>query len=214
MSHSVSVAKEIIVAPKATGREALGVVAALCVILLAAGLRVAQIAPKHAGGGIQGYQMQDIKLKNQAPVLYRSLLGTADTITQLREESGNWPDIAALQQESLPPFAAKFLPPGLSSFVWELHQGASWADYYGINKNAATAEKAGADPLENSFILRIIDLQAEKYPYPVAQQVKGQENRFSVQIWINPKPVDYPEGMPADKGWKWVISGSNPETVQ
>jgi len=214
MSQSVPVAKEIIVAPKATSREALGVVAAICVILLVVGLRVAQIAPKHAGGGIQNYQLQDIKLKNQAPVLYRSLLGAADTITQLSEESGSWPDVAALEQESLPPFAAKFLPPGLSGFAWELRKGASWADYYGINKNAAAAEKAGADPLENSFILRIIDLQAGKYPYPLAQQMKGQGRRFAAQIWINQKTADYPDGPPADKGWKWVISSSNPETVQ
>ncbi|WP_417910692.1 DUF6162 family protein [Candidatus Electronema sp. PJ] len=204
------VVKEIVVVPKAAGREALGLLAAICCILFLVGLRVVQVRPENAEEGSKVYQMQDIKLKNQAPVLYRSLLGAADTITQLREENGNWPDIAALQQEDLPPFAAKFLPAGLNGFGWEFHQGATWADYYGTNRNVLAAEKAGADPLENSFILRIIDLQAGKYPHPVAQQAKGQENRFSVQIWLNPKTADYPEGQPADKGWKWVVSGHTP----
>jgi hypothetical protein len=211
---SNSTGKEVIVAPKAAGREALGLAAAICVILLLAGLRVAQVAPKKAEEGFQTYQMQDIKLKNQAPVLYRSLLGAADTITGLREENGAWPEIATLQQENLPPFAAKFLPTGLGGFTWELRQGASWADYYGTNKNTAAEEKKGADPLETSFILRVIDLQAGKYPYPLAKQEQGQENRFATQIWINPKLADYPDGPPAERGWKWVISGNLAVTEQ
>jgi hypothetical protein len=214
MSNSVAAAKEIVVPPLAAGREALGLIVAICCILIIAGLRVAQVAPETVGDGIQIYQMRDIKLRNQAPVLYRSLLGAADTVTQLREESGAWPDVATLQQEDLPPFAAKFLPAGLSGFTWELRQGASWADYYGINKNTAAEEKSGADPLENSFILRIIDLQGGNYPYLLAKQEQGQLNRFSAQIWINPKTAEYPDGPLADKGWKWVVSGNTPITEE
>jgi len=208
MSHP-SAAKVIIVAPLAARREALGLAAAICVILLLAGLRFAQVAPEQAGAKLQTCQMQDIKLKNQAPVLYRSLLGAADTITWLRESNGSWPDVAALQMENLPPFAAKFLPAGLGGFSWELRQGAGWADYYGINKNTAAEAKAGADPLENSFILRIIDLQSgQPYPYPAAKQEPGKAERFASQIWINPKTADYPDGPPEERGWKWVVSGS------
>ena len=176
MSNTIPAAKEVIVAPKAAGREALGLIAAICVILVLAGLRFAQVAPKRTENSIQAFQMQDIKLKNQAPVLYRSLLGSMDTIVQMREESGSWPDVSTLQQDNLPPFAAKFLPAGLGGFTWELRHGASWADYYGTNKNAAAEEKKGVDPLENSFILRIIDLKGGKYPYPLAKQEQGPRN--------------------------------------
>jgi hypothetical protein len=201
MSNS-SVVKEIIVAPKAAGREALGLAAALCVILLLAGLRVAQVAPERGGNSLLAHQMQDIRLKNQAPVLYRSLLGAAETITWLREESGGWPDVAALEQENLPPFAAKFLPAGLGGFKWELRQGAGLADYYGVNANVAAEEKAGADPLENSFILRIIDRQSQQ------ADAAAKQERFTAQVWINQKIADYPDGPPEERGWKWVVSGS------
>lgn len=205
MTHSASGIKEVIVAPLAAGRETLGLLAALLLIIVCAGLRVAQVAPDNAAASLEAYQLRDIKLKNQAPALYRSLLGAADSIILLREADGTWPDAAALKQESLPPFAEAFLPAGARGFSWELRQGAAWADYYGINKDTAAAEKAGADPLENSFILRIIDLQAEgKYPYSVA---KDQEGRFAAQVWMNPKTVDYPDGPLEERGWKWVVSG-------
>ncbi len=200
MSNS-SAAKEIIVAPKAAGREALGLAIAVCVILLLAGLRVAHVAPKNGSGSLLTHQLQDIRLRNQAPVLYRSLLGAADTITWLKETNGSWPDITALEQENLPPFAAKFLPAGLSGFRWELRQGQGWADYYGINSGAAAEEKAGADPLENSFILRIIDRQNQQ------ADAAAKQERFAAQVWINLKTADYPDGPPEERGWKWVVSG-------
>uniref|UniRef100_UPI004055B091 DUF6162 family protein n=1 Tax=Candidatus Electronema sp. TaxID=2698783 RepID=UPI004055B091 len=210
MSNASAAVKEVLVAPLAARREALGLAAAICVILLLAGLRVAQVAPQQAGAELQAWQMQDIKLKNQAPVLYRSLLGAADTITWLKETNGSWPDVAVLQAENLPPFAAKFLPAGLGGFSWQLRQGAGWADYYGINAKAAAEEKSGADPLENSFILRIIDLQSgQPYPYQMAQQEPGKAERFAAQIWINLKTADYPDGPPEERGWKWVVSGLN-----
>lgn len=209
MTHRASDIKEVAVAPLAAGREALGLLAAIALILVLVGLRVAQVAPAQAGADLETYQLRDIRLKNQAPALYRSLLGAADTIIMLRETDGAWPEAATLHQESLPPFAEAFLPAGARGFSWQLHQGAAWADYYGINSTAAAAEKTGADPLENSFILRIIDLhQAGKYPYPVMRQEKGQESRFAVQIWMNPKTADYPEGPLAERGWKWIVSGN------
>ena len=119
---------------------------------------------------------------------------------------GNWPEITELQTESLPPFVGDFLPAGLRGFSWEMHQGDTWVDYYGSNKRAAQDEKNGADPLENSFILRIIDLRAGKYPYPYIQD--SQENRFSAQIWINNQIVDYSDGALAERGWKWVVNGN------
>jgi hypothetical protein len=210
MNKSSSPVKELVVPPLAAGRETLGLLVALCVILLLAGLRVIAVAPKQSNHELQAYQLLDIKLKNQAPVLYRALLSAVDSITWLRESEGQWPNVATLQQESLPPFADRFLPTGLRGFFrWEEEQGATWVDYYGSSKNAvAAAEKAGADPLESSFILRIIDRQAGSYPYPVAPQEKGQENRFSAQIWINTNNAAYSQGPLDQRGWKWILSSS------
>ncbi len=199
--------KEVIVAPLAAGREVLGLAVVLCCIFLLAGLRYVQVAPKEDITAKLSYQIQDIRLKNQAPVLYRSLLGAVDSITWTYEAAGNWPEISELQTESLPPFVGDFLPAGLRGFSWEMHQGKTWVDYYGANKEVAQEEKQGADPLENSFILRIIDLQAGQYPYPYVQG--AQEDRFTAQIWINPQIVDYSEGPLVERGWKWVISGNS-----
>ena len=198
--------KEVIVAPLAAKREVFGLAIVLCCLLLFAGLRYVQVAPKEALSARQSYQIQDIRLKNQAPVLYRSLLGAVDSITWTYEALGTWPEVSELQTESLPPFVGDFLPAGLRGFSWEMHQGKTWVDYYGANKAAAQDEQKGADPLENSFILRIIDLQAGQYPYPYVQN--AQEDRFSAQIWINPQIVDYSEGSLAERGWKWVVSGN------
>ncbi|MCI5143422.1 MAG: hypothetical protein D3909_17210 [Candidatus Electrothrix sp. ATG1] len=198
--------KEVIVAPLAAGRELLGLTVVLCVICLCAGLRYVQVAPQEDVAVKKNYQIQDIRLKNQAPVLYRSLLGAVDSITWTYEAAGTWPDISELQTESLPPFVGDFLPAGLRSFSWEMHQGRTWVDYYGANTAVTQEEKTGADPLENSFILRIIDLQAGQYPYPYV--LDSQENRFAAQIWINPHIVAYPTGSLAKGGWKWVVSGN------
>ncbi|MCI5163673.1 MAG: hypothetical protein D3917_16985 [Candidatus Electrothrix sp. AX5] len=198
--------KEVIVAPLAAGREVLGLAVVLCCLFLLVGLRHVQVAPQEDLTAKKSYQIKDIRLKNQAPLLYRSLVGAVDSITWTYEAAGNWPDISELEIESLPPFVGDFLPTGLRGFSWEMHQGETWVDYYGFNKEAAQEEKQGADPLENSFILRIIDLQAGQYPYPYVQG--AQEDRFTAQIWINPHIVDYSEGPLAERGWKWVVSGN------
>lgn len=198
--------REVIVAPLAAGREALGLAAAICLIMLFAGLRFAQVTPEPTDSEKKAYQIQDLRLRNQAPQLYRSLLAAVDDITWNYEADGAWPDVPSLQQEILPPFVGNFLPIGLRNFAWKMHRGTTWVDYYGVNKDAAQADKEGADPLENSFILRIIDLQAGKYPYPHIRQ-ENQENRFSAQIWINQQTVDYPADSLAERGWKWIISG-------
>ncbi|MCW5212088.1 hypothetical protein VU04_04170 [Desulfobulbus sp. TB] len=199
--------KEVIVAPLAAGREVVGLTIVFCCIFLFVGLRYMQVAPKEDATAKVSYQIKDIRLKNQAPVLYRSLLGAVDSITWSYEAAGKWPEINDLQSESLPPFVGDFLPAGLRNFSWERRQGATWIDYYGANKQVTQEEKKGADPLENSFILRIIDLEAGLYPFPYMQNTE-ENDRFSAQIWINPQVVEYPQGSLVEQGWKWVVSGN------
>lgn len=207
MSTVTQECKEVIVAPLAAGREVVGLTIVFCCIFLFVGLRYMQVAPKEDATAKVSYQIKDIRLKNQAPVLYRSLLGAVDSITWIYEAAGKWPEIVDLQTESLPPFVGDFLPAGLRNFSWEMHQGATWVDYYGVNKQVAQEEKKGADPLENSFILRIIDLEAGLYASPYIQDMQDNE-RFTAQIWINPQVVDYAQGSLVERGWKWVVSGN------
>jgi hypothetical protein len=127
-------------------------------------------------------------------------------ILDLREENGGWPEIDLLKSEALPPFASNFLPIGLRGFVWHRHTGEGWVDYYGINGDVSSADKKGADPLENSFILRIIDLQSENHPHPHFGQDKDPERRFSFQIWMNPQVAEYPGQALVERGWKWILS--------
>jgi hypothetical protein len=199
--------KEVIVAPLAARREVVGLSLVICCIFLLAGLRHMHVVPKEEVLAKKSYQIKDIRLENQAPVLYRSLLGAVDSITWTYEAAGTWPEVTELQTESLPPFVGDFLPAGLRGFSWEMHQGETWVDYYGTNTQVVEEEKRGADPLENSFVLRIIDLQAGQYPYPYVQST--QEDRFTAQIWINSRIVGYSEGFLAERGWKWVVSGNS-----
>ncbi|MCI5223461.1 MAG: hypothetical protein D3924_12515, partial [Candidatus Electrothrix sp. AR4] len=87
--------REVVVAPLAAGREILGLSAAICLIILFASLRLAQVAPKNTESKKRAYQIQDIRLKNQAPVLYRSLLSAVESITWIYEAEGGWPDVSS-----------------------------------------------------------------------------------------------------------------------
>lgn len=198
--------REVLVIPLAARREAMALVVIISLIILLMGLRFSQVGTADSGESLKSYQLSDLQLKNQAPTLYRSLLGVVGDIIDLREENGSWPDVALLKSEALPPFASNFLPMGLRGFVWQRHAGEGWVDYFGVNSDAVTAEKQGADPLENSFILRIIDLESEDHPHPHLGQHDNPAMRFSSQVWMNPKVTDYPTERLIERGWKWIVS--------
>ena len=111
MSNTVTQeCKEVIVAPLAARREVVGLTLVICCIFLLIGLRHVQVAPKEDIVAKKSYQIKDIRLQNQAPVLYRSLLGAVDSITWTYEAAGSWPEIVELQTESLPPFCRRISP--------------------------------------------------------------------------------------------------------
>jgi len=206
--------REVVVVPLAARREALALVVLISLIVLLKGLRFSLLKTAEVGKSLQAYQMSDLHLKNQAPILYRSLLGSVEDILDFREENGRWPDINLLKNEELPPFANNFLPIALRGFVWQDHAHEGWVDYFGVNGDVADKEKQGKDPLENSFILRIIDLQNEGHPHPHFGQHNEQEKRFAYQVWLNPQIADYPASALIEKGWKWIVGvGSLSGTV-
>jgi hypothetical protein len=210
--------REVVVVPLAARREALALVLLISLIVLLMGLRFSLLKTVEVGNSLQAYQISDLHLQNQAPILYRSLLGSVEDILDFREENGRWPDIALLRNEELPPFASNFLPMGLRGFVWKDHASDGWVDYFGVNGDVAQESKQGKDPLENSFILRIIDLQSTDHPHPHFGQHNQQSKRFAYQVWLNPQITDYPAEAQIEKGWKWIVgagtlSGGDADTV-
>ena len=210
--------REVVVVPLAAKREALALVILISLIVLLMGARFSSLKTVKVGKSLQAYQLSDLHLKSQAPILYRSLLGSVVDILDFREENGRWPDITLLKNEELPPFASNFLPIGLRGFVWQYHPSEGWVDYFGVNGDVVEEEKQGKDPLENSFILRIVDLQSEDHPHPHFGKHNEQTKRFSHQVWLNPQITDYPAGSLIEKGWKWVVgsgslSGGDADTV-
>lgn len=198
--------KEFLVEPKGARREALALVGVIGLIVLLMALRFSQVSSNTSSEHIRPYQIKDLHLKNQAPTLYRSLLGSVADVVTLREENGSWPGIDMLKEEVLPPFANSFLPIDLRGFVWKVYEGDGHVDYYGINAGAAAAKKKGGDPLENSFILRIVDLQSKQHPHPHLGKDNEEGNRFTSQIWMNPQTTEYPGEELAERGWKWIVA--------
>jgi hypothetical protein len=199
--------REVLVAPKAARREALFLVLAIGLIIACMGLRFYILrSGEEAIREKPACQLSDIYLQNQAPVLYRSLLGVAADIVDLRLEDGSWPDVARLKDDALPPFAANFLPTGLRGYIWKAYAREGWVDYFGINGDLQAGEpKEGSDPLENSFILRIIDLQSDSHPHPHAGNHEEGDKRFVIQVWMNTRPVDYPGEELVKHDWKWIV---------
>jgi len=211
--------REVLVVPLAARREALALIGALLLIVLLMGVRFSLIpSTGDTIKALPSYQIYDITLTNQAPMIYRSLLTAATDIEDLRDESGDWPSAVRLKEEVIPPFDASFLPMGLRGFSWKDYPHQGWVDYHGINKDVGLEAKEKFDPLENSFVLRVIDLQSKDHPHPHFGRDKDPTIRYSVQIWMNPQLVDYPGTSLVAKGWKWVVqqgatSGGNGAAV-
>jgi hypothetical protein len=142
-STGVKKYREVIVVPLAARREALALVLLISLIVFLMGLRFSSFKVVDAGNSLQAYQLSDLRLQSQAPILYRSLLGSVADILDIHEEDGRWPDIALLKDDELPPFASNFLPMGLRGYVWQAHASAGWVDYFGFNGNAGEAKKQG-----------------------------------------------------------------------
>ncbi len=201
--------KEVIVAPLAARREALALCGVIALIMLLMAGRFSAIRITAPVKSLKSFQQKDIFLKNQAPLLYRALRGVAGDIIDLREETGQWPDITLLQSEALPPFAAEFLPAGLRGYVWTCHVGKGWVDYFGVYGDVEAAKKRGLDPMDNSFLLRIIDLNREEHPHPHLDQDNDKGIRFTSQVWMYPAGRTYPGENVVQKGWKWIVDATD-----
>ncbi|MEA3469448.1 MAG: hypothetical protein U9R57_14645 [Thermodesulfobacteriota bacterium] len=198
--------REVKVMPLAARREALLLIAVLAVIILLMAVRFSAVRVADNESTLKMYQQQDRFLQNQAPTMYRSLRSVAGDIVDLREDNGTWPDVDMLKNEALPPFADYFLPAGLRGYTWSRYEGDGRVDYFGVNQDTAIAEKEEIDPLDVSFILRIIDLQNGEHPHPHYGKDSEAVQRYVSQVWMYPGMQQYPETAVIEKGWKWIIS--------
>ncbi len=201
--------REVIVRPLTARRETVALILMIAVIIALMGLRFNSLAVVDAKKTLKSYQRIDGILKNQAPTLYRSLVSVVGDILDIREELGQWPEVKSLQDEALPPFANDFLPAGLKGYVWTQYKTGESVDYYGVNQNVLKQEKAGVDPLENTFVLRILDLKAQTHPHPHQGDHSSSNSRFIYQVWMYPEVRDYPGENLKEKGWKWVVNASD-----
>lgn len=204
-----TITQEVIVQPLAARREALGLAGMIGLIILFMALRFGALEETAAHESLKSYQQKDTILQNQAPILYRSLLSVVGDITDLYSDTGTWPDVNSLRGETLPPFAVDFLPPALRGYRWTRHAQNGWVDYFGINGDIDKSEKESADPLENSFMLRIIDMASKTHPHPHPGLHNDPEIRFSQQVWMYPETRKYPGENAINKGWKWIISSND-----
>ncbi len=200
--------REIIVHPLSARSEALLLTLAIAVIAGLMGLHFYLLRAADDNVTLLSSQRKDIFLKNQAPLMYRSLCTVAEDIVDIYDEQSKWPQVRELEQQSLPPFAEEFLPAGLRGYIWTVHIDRGAVDYFGINKNAAAGEKA-MDPLEDSFMLRIIDLEQPGHPALPSSVKPDSGRRYFWQVWHYPAERQYPGQKPAEKGWKWIINSSS-----
>ncbi len=208
-ANSVKV-REVVVAPLAARREALALIGIIGLIILLMTIRFAAVRAPVSQKTLKKYQQKETVLRNQAPTLYRSMLGVVEDITDLYVEMGTWPSVDMLRDESLPPFAVDFLPTGLRGYAWTSHVNDGWVDYFGINQDVGKSDTKAGDPLENSFMLRLIDLRSAEHPHPHLGKDNDPAQQFSHQIWMYPEKRQYPGETVRKKGWKWIVSSSDP----
>ncbi len=200
--------REVIVSPLSARREAMALACIIGLIVLVMAIHFSMLKKQASSGAIEPCQRRDVFLKNQAPLMYRSLSSVASDIIGLYRETGKWPAVEDLKANALPPFAEVFLPTGLRGYTWQIHSGRGFTDYFGYNEKAAELQKQGRDPLKDSFLLRIIDLGVKGHPaLPQSTRIKKGQS-FLVQVWQYPAHREYPGVDPVVKGWKWIIDSS------
>jgi hypothetical protein len=202
--------KEIVVTPLGVRREATALLVAIGIIVSLMTVRFYLVSSGKEETELKSYQRLDFVLKGQQPILYRSLLSAVDEVVALREEGeGQWPEVAFLQDEALPPFAKIFLPVALKAYGWSKYGGKSWVDYYGVDARGEYEKNSGHEAV--TFLLRIIDLHGdEEHPHPHPGLDYDPSMRYAKQVWIFNGNSSYPgEDLP-EAGWKWVISSTDP----
>ena len=186
--------------PNAARGETLGVFAAITGIVALGALRIALLGGSEGPVHLQPYQRLDSTLTPAQRTLDQSLLAATDEIVDRWRSSGAWPQVARLEQEQIPPFAAALLPPRLRGCVWSLTDRQSWADYLGRcpDPSAPTA-----------YLLRIVDLRSNVHPHPHPSYDPAQQ--VASQVWLFfGSDVPYPVDSLLEADWLWYVNVADP----
>lgn len=208
-SNQAGVVRKVYVGPLEARREMLAVCGMIIVVIALMAFRFSIVASTSTDETLKSYQRFDGVLESQVPILYRSLLSSVGEICDLRDIEGAWPSADSLKEESIPPFAADFLPVGLQHYTWTRHDGGTWVDYYGTSEaDAETLKAMDHEPV--SLVLRIIDLRGKQHPHPHVGIDNDPDITYATQVWIYFDKRPYPGEEMIKKGWKWIISANDP----
>jgi hypothetical protein len=194
-----------VVAPLNARRETIGVLIAVELIVLLMVFRFVLVSDEEHLQYLQPHQQLDTMLTGTQRSLYQTLLSAITDIEFLWDQQGQWPEIALLKQEEVPPFAPEFLPSALQAYTWTRYAQGTWVDYLGNNPMDSNA---------HSFILRVIDLHADYHPHPHPGQDYDPNQRLAVQLWVYPEPIkSYPGERITEANWWWVMSSDDPSLL-
>lgn len=191
-----------IIPPLDAKRETLGVLVTIELIVVLMAIRFFMVSGVEDSLYMMPYQRLDTMLTGTQRSLYQTLLTSVSDIEFLRNQQGQWPEVARLKQEDAPPFAPAFLPSALQAYNWSMHDQNTWVDYIGTNPE---------DPEVHSFILRVIDLHAEYHPHPHPGEDYDPNQKLAAQLWIYPESTrSYPGELLTEANWWWVVSPDDP----
>jgi hypothetical protein len=129
------------VQPPSTAAETLGVVRAGLIIVLAASFAI--FAPRGGKPGGQAwpllpYQRLFIDLPSPDQRVLRSLREAMIEAENARSQTRAWPDVTALAQQGIPPFAAD--PIDRDAYAWSKNQAGLYVNYRGVPRVAGRPE--------------------------------------------------------------------------
>jgi hypothetical protein len=196
------------VRPPSTTAETLGVVRAGVVIVLAASFAI--LAPRGGKPGGQAwpllpYQRLFIDLPSADQRVIRSLREAMIEAENSRSQTKAWPEVAALAQQGIPPFAPDPIDRG--AYLWSRKQTGLNVNYRGVPQLA--------DRPELLLLFVEPDPAAARMPgdrpLPVDEQhhTLADGTALHVSLWLRPPGRARDErvvSFPAADGWTQILS--------
>jgi hypothetical protein len=196
------------VQPPSTAAETLGVVRAGLVIVLAASFAI--FAPRGGKPASQAwpllpYQRLFIDLPSADQRVVRSLREAMLEAENSRAQTKAWPEVAALAQQGIPPFAPDPIDRG--AYVWSRNQAGLYVNYRGVPQVA--------DRTELLLLFVEPDPSAARMPGDRPPPVDEQHHTLSdgsalhVSLWLRAPGRardDKVVSFPAADGWTQILS--------
>jgi hypothetical protein len=173
-------------------REVAGAGAAVAAVLIAGALRVLTLDRSGASAAAPATSV----LAGADQTLYQALLVSADAIFGLKKNAGVWPEISALENEALPPFAPALLPREARGLDWKRRADGASADY------------AGLDPAgrRTAFLLRLSEMGVAGLDQSMPARAGRAGPRLAAEVWMLKGGTALPGAFPAAEGWYQLVA--------